>query len=227
MAELVVEMRRTSKLRPHPQNSRVHSKAQVAQIWASIQKFGFTNPLLIDEADTVLAGHGRLAGAKLGKMAEIPVIVLRGLTDEQKRAYIITDNRLAEGSEWDKDKLMAEVKYLQEQDFSLDYLDLGSMDEDLAALVGDEHDSETPEDKRDREAGKKKRKSSADKADEATQEGGDPSKDKDSINFPLYVVLTPPDYKRWKALKGQLSDKQVVMALLNHADVVTQLIAPA
>lgn len=214
VGDLVIEKRRLSKLRPHPQNSRIHSPSQVAQIVASIKEFGFTSPILIDETDTILAGHGRYAGAKSMKLAEVPVIVLRGLTEAQKRAYIIADNRIAEGSEWDKDKLMAEVAYLSEQDLSLEFLDLGSLDADLEALSN--HEDETPEDQRDRKASRRKPK--AEPEEDPAEVGGDPSKDKNSINFPLYVVLTPAQHKKWKAMRGPMTDKQFVAKLIEDSE---------
>lgn len=231
IGDMAVERRKVSKLRPHPQNSRKHSKEQVAQIWASITRTKrFTNPILIDENDTILAGHGRWAAAKHGKMPEVPVIVLRGLSDHEKRAYIIADNRIAEGSEWDKEKLMSEVAELMAADVDLTFLDLGGIDDDLAELVGAEHDHETPEDKRDREEGQKKKrgpaKAGGDDQDDDQQQGGDPSKDKNSVNFPLYVVLTPVQHKAWKALRGQLNDKQFVQKLLDSADLITDCLNP-
>lgn len=223
--QLAVVYRRTAKLKPHPANSRKHSKAQIAQIAESIKAFGFTNPILVDENDVILAGHGRWAGAKAARLVDVPVIPLRGLTDEQKRTYIIADNRIAEGSEWDKDKLMSEVESLMGNGVSLDFLDLGKLDSDLAEMIGDRDDSETPEDARDRREGEKAKKARKVKHEEQEDEGGDPSKDRNSINFPLYVVLTPVQHKKWRELRGKMSDKQAMACLLANPEAVAAILA--
>ena len=93
------------RLAPYERNARTHSAEQVAQIAASIQEFGFTNPILVDGADGILAGHGRLAAAKDMGLAEVPVIVLDHLSPEQRRAYILADNKLALNAGWDIDLL--------------------------------------------------------------------------------------------------------------------------
>ena len=97
------------RLRPNPRNARTHSKKQIKQIAASIKKFGFLNPLIIDDADMVLAGHGRLEAARLEGLAEVPVIRFAHLTAAQKRAYVIADNRLAEEAGWDREILAIEL----------------------------------------------------------------------------------------------------------------------
>jgi ParB-like chromosome segregation protein Spo0J len=119
---------------PYARNSRTHSDEQVAQVAASIREFGFTNPVLIDEAGGIIAGHGRvLAARKLG-LAEVPCLTLAGLTEAQKRAYVIADNKLALNAGWDEDLLALEIKDLQGMDFDLDLLgfDAGELDELLA-----------------------------------------------------------------------------------------------
>jgi ParB/RepB/Spo0J family partition protein len=91
-----------SELQPHPKNARTHSKKQIRQIADSIERFGFTNPILVDEGNSVLAGHGRLAAAKLLGLREVPTLVLAGLSDAQKRAYVLADNKLAEKAGWNR-----------------------------------------------------------------------------------------------------------------------------
>ena len=83
-----------NRLIPYARNARTHSDIQVAQIAASIREFGFTNPILVDTSDGIIAGHGRLLGAQILKLEKLPVIVLDHLTETQKRAYIIADNKL-------------------------------------------------------------------------------------------------------------------------------------
>lgn len=103
-------------LKPCDQNARTHSDKQIQQIKASIETFGFTNPIILDENDTVIAGNGRLRAAKELKMKEVPVVRLEHLSEAQKRAYIIADNRLAELAGWDKDILAIELQFLVEQE---------------------------------------------------------------------------------------------------------------
>ena len=107
------------RLIPYANNSRTHSEEQVAQIAASIREFGFTNPILIDEADGIIAGHGQvLAARKLG-LAEVPCIRLGHLTETQRRAYVIADNKLALNAGWDEELLAIELSSLREVGFDL------------------------------------------------------------------------------------------------------------
>jgi DNA modification methylase len=105
---------------PFAKNSRTHSDAQVAQIAASIREFGFTNPVLIDEANGIIAGHGRVLAARKLKLTEVPCIRLAYLTDAQKRAYVIADNKLALNAGWDEAMLKLELADLKALDFDLD-----------------------------------------------------------------------------------------------------------
>ena len=110
------------KLIPYVNNSRTHSDAQVAQIAASIKEFGWTNPILVDGENGIIAGHGRLLAArKLGKK-DVPVIELSHMTESQKRAYVIADNQLAMNAGWDTALLSLELADLKEQGFELDIL---------------------------------------------------------------------------------------------------------
>jgi DNA modification methylase len=97
------------KLRPNKRNSRTHSKKQIGQIANSIQRFGWTYPILVDENDLVLAGHGRLEAAKLLDLREVPIIVLTGLSDIEKRALALADNKVAANAGWDRPALAAEL----------------------------------------------------------------------------------------------------------------------
>jgi ParB-like chromosome segregation protein Spo0J len=123
------------RLVPYERNARTHSPEQVAQIVASIQEFGFTNPLLVDGADGILAGHGRLAAAKDMGLAEVPVIVLDHLSAAQRKAYILADNQLALNAGWDTELLRMEVAALNLEDFNLSLL--GFSDDELADLLPD------------------------------------------------------------------------------------------
>lgn len=102
-----------SALKPYPKNARTHNPKQIRQIAKSIQEFGFTNPVLIDKDNCILAGHGRVEAAKLAGLREVPAVVISHLTPAQKKAYILADNRLAELSGWDKNILKVELEELQ------------------------------------------------------------------------------------------------------------------
>lgn len=123
---------KTDALIPYVSNARTHSDEQVAQIAASIKEFGFTNPVLVDGSNGIIAGHGRvLAARKLG-MTEVPTIELGYLTDAQRRAYILADNKLAMNAGWDDDLLRVELVGLQSDDFDLALI--GFSPDELEAL---------------------------------------------------------------------------------------------
>lgn len=107
------------KLRPNPRNTRQHSPEQVDQIIASINEWGWTNPILADEDGLILAGHGRLMAARKLGLTLIPTTVARGWTEAQKRAYVIADNKLAENAEWDTALLKVELGELKGEDFDI------------------------------------------------------------------------------------------------------------
>ncbi len=118
----------------HPSNSRTHAASQIAQIAASIERFGFTVPIVIDEAGTVLAGHGRLAAAELLKMRTVPCVAVDGLTDDAKRAYLIADNKIASNAGWDEDLLAIELAGLKDAGFDMGLT--GFAEHELAELFG-------------------------------------------------------------------------------------------
>lgn len=141
-----IEFWPVEKLSPYARNARTHSSGQVAQIAASIAEFGFNAPILVDSSAGIIAGHGRLLAARKLGLAEVPVIVLDHLTETQKRAYILADNRIAENAGWDEDLLRQELEALQADNVALDLLGFG--DDDLAALLPREeqpHASGAPE----------------------------------------------------------------------------------
>lgn len=107
------------RLIPYARNSRTHSDEQVAQVAASIREFGFTNPVLIDGEGGIIAGHGRVMAARKLGMADVPCIRLAHLSDAQKRAYIIADNKLALNAGWDDEILALELLDLRGEDFAL------------------------------------------------------------------------------------------------------------
>jgi len=128
-----LEWRSVSTLIPYARNSRTHSDEQIAQIAASIKEFGWTNPILIDGDNGIIAGHGRLSAARKLGHEEVPVIELKDLTETQRKAYIIADNRLALNAGWDNEMLTIELNDLLADNFALDIL--GFDPKELAALL--------------------------------------------------------------------------------------------
>lgn len=125
MTTLEIIYRQTNELKRHNNNARTHSPAQIAQIKNSILEFGWTNPVLIDEYDIIIAGHGRLDAAEELDLSTVPCIVLPGLTETQKRAYLIADNQLALNAGWDIELLQSEIEALKLENFDIDLLGFG------------------------------------------------------------------------------------------------------
>ena len=119
---LKINYRKSGDLIPYVNNSRTHSDQQVQQVASSIKEFGFTNPILIDEDSGIIAGHGRLMAAQKLGLDEVPTITLEGLTEAQRKAYVIADNKLALNSGWDDELLKVEIEALSDSDFDLDIL---------------------------------------------------------------------------------------------------------
>jgi DNA modification methylase len=143
--QLNVKYRKVEDLIPYVNNSRKHSDEQVAQISASIKEFGWTNPILIDGTNSIIAGHGRLMAARKLKMDEVPTIELDHLTDTQRKALVIADNKLALNADWDTTLLTIELDELLKDGFALDIL--GFNQDELAALLEPEQvDGLTDED---------------------------------------------------------------------------------
>jgi len=116
---------------PYALNSRTHSDEQVAQLAASIREFGFTNPVLVDESNNLIAGHGRLLAARKLRLETVPAIVVTGLDDRRRRALVIADNKLALNAEWDQGALSVEL-----EDLAGDFGELmGFSEEELALLL--------------------------------------------------------------------------------------------
>lgn len=124
MSELEIKMTAISDLRPWERNARTHSKKQVRQIAESIRAFGFTNPVLIDDDRTILAGHGRIAAARSIGMTSVPCVKLSHMSPEQKRAYVLADNKLALNAGWDEGILAGELETLLslDLDFKIDVI---------------------------------------------------------------------------------------------------------
>ena len=135
-----VDLRLLSALKPSQRNARTHSDRQIAQIAASIQQFGFTNPILVDDEDRIVAGHGRIEAARRLGIAEVPVIRLAHLSSEELRTYALADNKLAANAGWDPEILAIEFSELSELelDFDLEITGFSTTEIDLAIGDGEE-----------------------------------------------------------------------------------------
>jgi len=140
-----IEYLKLDKLTGYAANSRTHSDEQIDQIAASITEFGFTNPILIDENSIIIAGHGRLEAAKRLDLDEAPCLRLSHLTEAQKKAYIIADNKLALNAGWDDDLLKQEISALEDLDFDIALLGFDSVE--LAKMFDEIEEPEIKEEK--------------------------------------------------------------------------------
>ena len=136
-----------SDLIPYARNSRTHSDVQVNKIASSIKEFGFLNPVLIDEDNGIIAGHGRVMAAQKLGLKEVPVLQIGHLSDTQKRAYIIADNRLALDAGWDEEMLRVEFAELAEDGFNLELtgFDVGELGHIMFDDVGDTNETPSAE----------------------------------------------------------------------------------
>jgi len=135
MSELSIQYVEPEALKPYKNNSRTHSVDQVEQIQRSMIEFGFTNPILVDESFEIIAGHGRLEAAQNLEHEKVPIIVLANLTDDQKSAYVIADNKLALNASWDFELLETELSRLREYEFDVSLI--GFDDRELKAILGE------------------------------------------------------------------------------------------
>ncbi|MDD6937011.1 MAG: ParB/Srx family N-terminal domain-containing protein [Clostridiales bacterium] len=131
------------ELVPYARNARTHSEAQIMQLRASLREFGFVNPVLIDGARNIIAGHGRVLAAQAEGMTEVPCVLVEHLSDTQRRAYILADNRLAEMSGWDMELVSLELGELQGADFDLTLIGFDEMDLELEPPEADAQEKKT------------------------------------------------------------------------------------
>lgn len=143
--DLRVETVSVSVLKPYVNNPRTHSKRQVEQIAKSIETFGWTNPILVDDEMGIIAGHGRLAAARSLGLTEVPVMRLSGMSEAQRKAYVIADNRLAETAGWDDDLLRLEIGSLIEMDLEFEIEAIGFETGEIDVLMAAEADVAEPE----------------------------------------------------------------------------------
>jgi len=144
MADPKIIMTATKDLIPYARNTRTHSDEQVNQIVSSIKEFGFTNPVLVDQDNMIIAGHGRVMAASKLKLSKVPTICLKHLTEAQKKAYIIADNRLALNAGWDEDMLKVELEELNDLEFDISLL--GFEDKEIESLLSEPTEGLTDED---------------------------------------------------------------------------------
>jgi DNA modification methylase len=141
-----IEMVPRGSLTPNPRNARTHSDKQITQVARSIDRFGFLVPIVVDDDGMILAGHGRWEAAALNRLEEVPVIRARLMTEADRRAFAVTENRLSDLSGWDQDLLNAELEYLFEQDYDLSVtgFDVGDLDFSVGGLSTKEEPVELP-----------------------------------------------------------------------------------
>ncbi len=139
MPKLEIRYIRPEELKERDRNPRTHSKKQIDQIVRSIEQFGFTNPLLVDSEKRLIAGHGRLAAARLLKIETVPTVCLADMSPDHVRAYVIADNKIAENAGWDRELLAIEFKYLAELDIDFD-LSVTGFDTPEIDIIFGEHD---------------------------------------------------------------------------------------
>ncbi len=124
-------------LKPRSTNPRTHSKKQIGQIASAIRRFGFTNPVLIDDANGIIAGHGRVEAAKALGLDQVPTVHLSAMSEAEIRAYVIADNRLAENAGWDRELLGLELQYLTDLDIDFDVTVTGFELPEIDILIGE------------------------------------------------------------------------------------------
>lgn len=147
LQDLTIERWPIKRLLPYPRNARTHSPEQIAQVAASILEFGWTNPILVGKDGMIIAGHARLAAARRLEMTDVPVIVLAHLSEAQRRALVLADNKLALNAGWDEELLKVELTSLEDDEFNLEVVGFseGELDELLAeAKVDGDEEQEDP-----------------------------------------------------------------------------------
>ena len=145
-SELLITYQPVSDLKTNPRNARTHTKRQIHQISESIKAFGFTNPVLLDHDNMIVAGHGRVAGAKKLGMSLVPTIRLEDLSPDQIRAFVIADNRLAEKAGWNKSILSIELQHLMTIDSDLDVTITGFEIPEIDLLLPAQNNKPDPDD---------------------------------------------------------------------------------
>ena len=205
-----IEHIRLDRLQPYARNSRTHSPAQVEQIAASIREYSFTNPVLIDADGGIIAGHGRVLAAGVLKLPKVPCIRLAHLSEAQKRAYVIADNKIAEGSGWDRAMLALEIQALIDAgaDTATLAFSAAEIDELLGEYTGNPEDgaldanaaaSASEDDGEGAGQGEEKKTLPA-----AQKQAANPSAEKSKappLYIPILINLTQSELARWRDIK--------------------------
>lgn len=219
-ATLAIEYLPLAQLSPYARNSRTHSTEQVQALANSIRRFGFNNPVLIDADGTIVAGHGRVQAATLAGLETVPCIRLAHLSDDERRAYVIADNRLGELSGWDMATLASEVEdLLMDGDLGLDLTDLGFDDDAFAGIAAHLPDLEPTQERKPRPAkhaapdADDQRTPTADDYSDLGQGATNPAEGK-GIQYPLILQLNKTTLQQWRKFKGQRSDSDAIAELL-------------
>ena len=213
MASREIVFRSPEDLSPHPNNPRTHSPDQKEQLRSSVSRFGWVSPLVVDEDLTILAGHGRWEMAVDNHMEEVPTLQVLGLTDEEKRAYIIADNRLSENADWDIPMLMSELEWLSGHAIESDTL--GFSDADILGFHSQVDDTgfSDPEQSTSNHGGRAPRIESTTEPTQLQPDDSPYVRQTDTLGGPSADVaetLVP------FSLMLPLEDRERVFAVLNH-----------
>ena len=202
----VIEQISTADLIPYARNSRTHSDEQVAQIAASIREFGFNNPVLIDAENTIIAGHGRVLAAGRMKLETVPCLRLTHLTETQRRAYVIADNRIALNAAWDQELLSVELADLNSDEFDMSLLGFAS--DELEKLLSADSNSDIFEEVSELKINSKTMQEQFEDYDE-------------SIIRQIILIYKLDEYDAVIDAMGQYADKH---ELTNNTSVVSHLL---
>lgn len=222
-AALAIEYLPLTQLTPYARNSRTHSPEQLAALATSIRTYGFTNPVMVDADGGIIAGHGRVLAATQAGLVTVPCIRLSHLSEAQKRAYVIADNRMGEMSGWDMAMLASEVEdLLMDVDAGID-LDMLGFDDDAFAGMADYLPSLDPTpDRKTKPAARlaaqdDDRVPTADDYADIGQGATTPAEGK-GIQYPLILQLTRPTLQQWRKFKGKRTDSEAIAELLEQRD---------
>lgn len=230
-ATLAIEYLPLTDLTPYARNSRTHSPEQVAALAHSIRTYGFNNPVLVDADGLIVAGHGRVLAAAQAGLAQVPCIRLLHLTEAQRRAYVIADNKMADMGGWDMATLAGEIEeLLMDADAGLELMDFGLDDDAFAGLADFLPDAGTPKPAKAKPqpaaptpaapgaaptagAEDPDNTPTADDYADVGQGATNPAEGK-ALQYPLILQLNKPTFQLWRKFKGKRSDTEAIEALL-------------
>ena len=226
-ATLAIDYLPIEQLSPYARNSRTHSDEQLDVLAHSIRTYGFNSPVALDADGGILAGHGRVLAALRAGLTEVPCIRLGHLSDAQKRAYVIADNRAYELGGWDAATLASEVEdLLMDADANFDLADIGFDADAFGAMASYLPDIEPTPDKPapakakpspEAKAAGGDRAPTADDYADVGQGAANPAEGK-GLQYPLILQLNKPTFQQWRKFKGQRSDSDAIAAQLAMTD---------